>query len=360
MSEKWKKAILIAFSVLFTLFIGEILLQINYRIKNTHWLWENTAFKLNYIVPTNDRRQYTLRSNYYDIEQNMPINQWGERITPQDERLDNNQNVIVSLGDSVPFGAGNDDTYPFFLAQNLTSEGYKYYVINAGVPSYNLRQSFDQLRFGIFSHVDIEDLKVITIQAANDISLLAYYRDNWTPEVTWADVRFNINPIPFANHLAISHYVSQLISRPKGSNDFNGEAMIEDISPILQEELRILQETQNHIIVLLLPINPFYYQLDNTDKNIELKLWDQYSGSNSSLVDSWDQSIRDYNNVLFDAANDFDNVFFLDLRIAMDKKDRNDLYKDYIHLSTEGNKYQAKLITEYLVKHALIQNRDEQ
>ncbi|MDP2964825.1 MAG: SGNH/GDSL hydrolase family protein [Pelolinea sp.] len=161
--------------------MGEILLQVNYRIKNNHWLWENSAFKVNYIVPTNDRRKYTLRPDYYDVEQNMPINQWGERTTLQAENYEDTRNVIVCLGDSVPFGAGigNKDTYLFYLAQNLTSEGFKYYVINAGVPSYNLRQSFDRLKFDIYNHVDEEDVKVITIQAANDISL------PWSWKIFW-------------------------------------------------------------------------------------------------------------------------------------------------------------------------------
>ena len=362
MSEKWKKAFLIIFSVLFTLLMGEILLQANYRIKNNRWLWETTAFRVENIWPTNDRRQYTLRPNYYDAEQRILINQWGERTTPQNERLEDTQNVIVCLGDSVPFAAGvsNKNTYPFYLAQNLTSEGFKYYVINAGVPSYNLRQSFDRLEFEIYNHVDVENVKVITIQAANDISLMTYYGENWTPEVTWADVRFNIHPIPFANHLAISHYVSQLISQPEGSNqNYNGELIVEKISLILQEELRNIQESSPHVIVILLPINPFYYQMENTDKNVELERWDHYSDPDNSLVDRWDQLVQNFNSVLHDASNNFDNVFFLDVRIAMDNKDRNDLYVDYIHLSPEGNKYQAELITEFLVEHDLIQSSDE-
>ncbi len=362
MSEKWKKVFLIMFSILFTLFIGEILLQVNYKIKNNHWLWETTAFRVENIWPTNDRRQYTLRPNYYDVEQRILINQWGERTTPQNETLEDNQNIIVCLGDSVPFAAGvsNENTYPFYLAENLTSEGFKYYVINGGVPSYNLRQSFDRLQYDVYRHVDVDNVKVITIQAANDVSLMTYYRENWTPEITWADVRFNIHPIPLANHLAISHYVSQIISQPKGSNKtHNSELLTENIGLILQEELGKLLESSTDVIVILLPINPFYYQLENSDKNIELERWDHYSDPGNSLVNNWDQLIRDFNNVLHNVSNEFDNVFFLDVRIAMDKKDRNDLYVDYIHLSPEGNRIQAELITEFLVENALIQSSDE-
>ena len=363
MSENWKKVFLIMFSILFTLLIGEIILQVNYKIKNDHWLWENNAFRVNYIIPTKGRRQYTLRPNYFDFEYDIFINQWGIRTRPWEEGIEENQNIIVCLGDSVPFSSGTSSlrTYPAYLNQNLTSEGFNYYVINAGVPSYNLMQSFDRLEFEILNNIDVENVKVITIQAANDVSLFLYYRENWTPELTWADVRFNIHPIPFANYLTISHYLSQWLSQPIGSsNTYTGELLTYNISLFLQEELRKLQELPTDVIVILLPINPFYYQVENTDKNIELERWDLYAGPDSSLVDSRNQLIRDFNSVLHNVSSEFDNVFFLDVRIAIDKEDRNDLYSDYIHLTPEGNELQADIIMEFLEEHVLIQSSDEQ
>ena len=221
-------------------------------------------------------------------------------------------------------------------------------------------QSFDRLEFEIFNNVDEENVKAITIQAANDVSLFLYYRENWTPELTWADVRFNIHPIPLANYLTIPHYLSQWLSRPKGSsNTYTGELLNDNINFLLQEELRKLQELSSEVIVLLLPINPFYYQVENTDKNIDLKRWDLYTAPDNSLVDSWDQLIRDFNSVLRNVSTEFDNMFFLDVRVAMDKEDRNDLYSDFIHLTPEGNKLQADIIMEFLEEHALIQGIDE-
>lgn len=362
MSENWKKVFLILFSVLFTLLIGEIVLQVNYKIRNNHWLWENNAFRVNYIVPTRGRRQYTIRPNYIDLEYDIFINQWGVRTKPWEVGIEENNNIIVCLGDSVPFSAGTSSlrTYPAYLKENLTNEGGNYYVINAGVPSYNLMQSFDRLEFEIFKHVDVEDVKVITIQAANDVSLFLYYRENWTPELTWADVRFNIHPIPFANHLAISHYLSQWLSQPKGSSEtYSGELLTDNISLLLEKELMKLQELPTDVVVILLPINPFYYQVENTDKNIELERWDLFTGPDNSLEENRDQLIRDFNSVLHNVSTEFENVFFLDVRSAMDKEDRNDLYSDYIHLTPEGNKLQADIIMEFLEEHTLIQGSDE-
>jgi len=361
LNENWKKAFLVIFSFLFTLSMGEIVLQINYRIKNHEWLWENTAFEVNYIIPTNDRRQYTLRPNYYDIEQNMPIDQWGERITKQTESLDSTQNVIVCLGDSVPFGAGigNDDTYPFYLAQKLTEKGFKYYVINAGVPSYNLNQSFERLKLDVYNHVDVEDVKIITLQVSNDISLFMHYRENWTPELTWADIRFNFHPIPLSNKLAIPYNISQLISQPKGSSKTPiSDLIVEKMSLLLQQKLTELRKTNPNVIVILLPSNPFYYQLINSEKNSDLRFWSQYSSANSSMVESWDQYVRDFNSVLLDVSKNFDNVYFLDVRDAMDKEDRNNYYVDFIHLSGEGSKFQAELVTKLLEEKGLLLSSD--
>jgi hypothetical protein len=358
LSEKWKNALLILFSVVFTLLMGEIVLQANYRIKNQKWLWENTAFEVNYIIPTNDSRQYTLRPDYYDIEQNMPINQWGERITLQPENYEDTRNVIVCLGDSVPFGAGigNNDTYPFYLAQDLENEGFKYYVINAGVPSYNLSQSFERLKLDVYNHVDAKDVKVVTLQVSNDISMFMYYRENWTPELTWADVRFNFHPIPFSNQLAISHYISQIVSQPRGSSKIPiSDLIVQNMSLLLKQKLTELRNTNPEVIVILLPSNPFYYQLTNSEKNSALKFWSQYGGTNSSLVESWDQYVRDFNSVLLDVSKNFDNVFFLDVRDAMDKQDRDNFFVDFIHLSAEGSKFQANLVTEFLVENDLLQ-----
>jgi hypothetical protein len=358
LNEHWQKAFLIVFSILFTLLIGEFVLQVSYRIKNHKWLWENTAFEVNYIIPTKDKRQYTLKPDYYDIEHNMPIDKWGERITKQAESLESTHNVIVCLGDSVPFGAGigNNDTYPFYLAKELTDKGFKYYVINAGVPSYNLNQSFERLILDVYNHVDVKDVKVITLQVSNDISLFMYYRENWTPELTWADIRFNFHPIPLANKLAIPYNISQLMSQPKGrSNTPLSDLIIEKISMLLQQKLTELRKTNPNAIVILLPSNPFYYQLANSDRNSDLKFWDQYSGANSTLVEDWDQNVRDFNSVLSDVSKNFKNVYFLDIREAMDKEERDDFFVDFIHLSGEGSKYQAKLIAELLIEKGLIQ-----
>ena len=356
MTETTKKLSLALFSTLITLTLGEAVLQAAYRMNHERWLWQEDAFRVNYIIPTDDNRRYTLRPDFYDKEQNMPINAWGERVTKQPFSEDAGQ-VVVCLGDSVPFGAGigNDDTYPVYLAETLAEQGYRYFVVNAGVPSYNYKQSLERLKIEVFQHVKPEMVRVITFQAANDISLLTYYREHWTPDLTWADVRFNITPIPFSDFLAISHYLSQWLSQPKGVQaDYDQGAMLEATRTLLMEELGNLVSENDQMAVILLPVNPFYYQMQNTEKNTSLSKWEQFGSPNSSLVDSWDKLIRDFNDVLLDVSNQLEGVYFLDVRYLMDQTEREGLYVDYIHLSDKGSKLQAELVTQFMEDNGLI------
>jgi hypothetical protein len=356
MNEKIKKLSLVVFSTLITLILGEMVLQTAYRINNERWLWQEDAFRVDYIAPTDDSRRYALRPDFYDKVQNMPINVWGERITTQPFTEEVGQ-VVVCLGDSVPFGAGigNEVTYPTFLAETLSEQGYRYYVINAGVPSYNLKQSFEKLKIEVFSHVKPSDVQVITVQAANDISLLTYYRENWTPDLTWADVRFNITPIPFSNFLAISHYLSQWLSHPKGTmTDYDPGVMLSATRRLLMEEMENLKLENDKVSVILLPINPFYYQLENTDRNASLGRWERYGAPHSGLVNSWDALIRDFNDVLMDVSNQWEHVYYLDVRYLMDQVEREGLYGDYIHLTEAGSRLQAEFVTQFMQENGML------
>jgi hypothetical protein len=77
------------------------------------------------------------------------------------------------------------------------------------------------------------------------------------------------------------------------------------------------------------------------------------------LVEDWDQNVRDFNSVLMDVSKNFKNVYFLDVREAMDKENRDNYFVDFIHLSGEGSKYQAKIILELLIEKGLIQKSND-
>lgn len=351
------KNILISLSsVLIALLIGELILQIAYRLQNNRWVWDtDQTFQFDYIIPTDDGRKYTLKPFFYDKVQNMPINQWGERITPQNESPEYLENTIVCMGDSVPFGFGAPhwDTYPYYLSSILQGQGYPYYVINSGVPSYNARQSFEKLKREVYLHVPPEDIDIVILQAANDISLWAYYRENWNEDVTWADVRFNLHKFPLVDRSAIFNYINQVFSPQRGRDkEIDPHILSTKLFSLLSAEVEEIHQQSPEIKVILLPINPFYYQVENTFRNENLSRYERYSTDYYMVfINNLNQV---FNEMLESISEQYDYVYFMDIRKSMDDSDREIFFKDYIHLSGEGAQFQAEEIIDFLLENQLI------
>ena len=350
--------LLILGSTLGTVFIGEVGLQLFYRVQQGSWLWENSGFRIGYTQPVEDRRQYSLRPLYKDEKTGISIDQRGFRETLAQEGVGNK--VIICLGDSVPFGAGvrDKETYAFYLAEKLRTNGWAVDVINAGIPSYNLRQSLDRLRKDVFALYPPEQIVLVTIEAANDISLLTYYGPEWNPDLTWAQVRWSHTweSTIGLQRFAVFHYLAPALSaiwkkraapssKPVNSDNYQDKKheMLAHVRSVLHEELAFLQKYS--IPVVLMPINPFYYQLSGQEKNANLKNW----MAMQVYVHDWDELIRQYNDSLASVAKESDNAFFLETRQSMDALDRNQLYIDYIHHSPEGNRLVADTLFSFVV-----------
>jgi hypothetical protein len=87
------------------------------------------------------------------------------------------------------WGVRDGETSPALLQQDLDNNGYHYFVLNAGVPSYNLRQSLDRWQLDV---APTYKCSVIVLNAANDVSLIDYYGSHWSPDLTWASERFGV------------------------------------------------------------------------------------------------------------------------------------------------------------------------
>jgi lysophospholipase L1-like esterase len=334
-------------------------LQLLYRLKTGEWLSANSAFRIGYTKPLADRREYTLREGYRDPDTGLTIDALGFRITRPE--ASSHQPVIVCAGDSVPFGAGvgDEETYSSYLAEALASQGSSAGVVNAGVPSYNLRQTFDRLHQDVLPRY--RPILLVTIEAANDISLLTHYKDDWTPERTWAAVRWSQswgvdNQL---RKLAMIHYLSRYVAlswkeplqtqtHPESQGSLQTEAMLEHVRHVLREELAFLRDRS--ITVVLLPINPFYYQVQGASRNPTLRNWREFK----RYVDEWDGLIQRYNETLQKMSQEFPNAYFFDTRKVMDSYDRDLLYIDYIHHSALGNRILASSLAKFLGERGLL------
>lgn len=354
------KIIAIVIGIVFSVLLLEAGLQIYYRLTVHSWLWSYNAFHVTFIDEVPDRRQYALRKGFSDSRLKTTINSHGMRAPVDMPDPDRTAPVIVTLGDSKAFGSGVGDreSYAYVLNTILVSEGSPLQVVNAGVPSYNTRQSLDRFRIDVLPNYNV---KLVILEAPfNDISLLTYYRENWDPDKTWADIRYRgyKAPLPLIQTSAIVFYAVKILNsraddspaqRAKDVNysKYPDREMIAD----LKSELDIfLADCDNRSIpVILLPIDPFYYQTANTEKNPSLPLWNQ----NQQYVDLWRDNVTHYDDLLAELGRAHRSVHFLDTRKILDAADRSDLFIDAIHYSVKGNLVVAQAINELLKKERL-------
>lgn len=313
----------------------ELGLQFFYRYNTGRWLWQDNAFKVNYTAPVSDRRQYALQPGYHDDA--VSVGDDGFRVTGGPISA---KKYIVCLGDSVPFGAGVKDTsaYPSVLQMIVSRACADLSVINAGVPSYNLRQSFDRLWLDVVPK--FTNINLITIQAANDISLLTQYRADYSPDKTWADIRWKPRwPRPFLYRLATLTYLDAALNMVLGDSqpeemhkDYPADRMLANVRKVLDENLK--RCAVKGWPVILMSVDPFYYQTTNQDRNVSLSRW-----KNLEYVIrdwGWGRLAEDLNILMEAEASSREGVYFFDTRPIFDQLDRDKLYKDWIHLSPLG------------------------
>jgi hypothetical protein len=305
-------------------------------------------YKVDHIIPQSDKRGYSYKPGFRDDRQGISINEFGFRVSPTGPDPAPGAEVIACLGDSVPFGHGlrDEETYPFQLDKLLKQAGSPLAAINAGVQSYNLQQSIEHLSRDVLGHYDPV---AVTMQTANDVGLLLTYRWAWTPESTWAPYRPNI---PFLlNSFATLHHVLPVVGGLVG-RFVGGQAGGYPLDPMLENEERLLREligtcSAKTIQLVLMPINPFYYQTKATEKNAQLSRWPAWRSESAGA----DTVIEQFNQVLIRVARDYgpaQGVHVFDVRAYLDDQPRDGLYTDFIHHSPEGNQRVAQGLFEFL------------
>ncbi len=359
-STRNKKLLLLLVSILLMLLIGEVCLQLVYRFTMKSWLWQYNAFHTTYMIPTDDRRQYTLRPGFADSQIGVTINGKGFRALSSLAEPEANTPIVALLGDSKAFGAGvrDEETYPFQLNQLLSENGRQIRAVNAGVSSYNTRQAIDRLTGDVVPNYR---LSAVVFQAPfNDISLLTYYREQWNPDLTWANVRYAgfTPPLPVFQKFAAFYYVNRIVSqsaptpeirsRDDDYRQYPDEAMIANLRRELTEFIAVCH--QKSIPVVLIPVDPFYYQTVNFEKNRTLPLWT----NNSRYAELWKDLVTHYDDLLIDLSRTNDGVYFFDTRKMLDEEDRGKMYIDYIHYSPAGNRRVAQGLYDFMGKNNLL------
>jgi lysophospholipase L1-like esterase len=342
--ESGLKLALAAASVALTLLLAEGFLQLSYRIQHGRWVvQQNAGFRVHFTTPVEDDRRYTLRPGY--TSEGLRINDLGFRGTP----IPADARVVAVVGDSVPFGSetADDETYPHYLESELKRRGLPHRVLNAAVPSYNLRQSFDQFDREVLSRYQPD---IAIVHAANDVFLLAAYGEGWTPNVTWAELRWSKHWRKSTDLIALLGLVDRLRRRadPNAFAEHDTRALVAHLEGMLSDRLAALED--QGISVVLLPINPFYYQVYHRERNASLEQFGEPSFR--KYADATAGAVEAVNTILASASQRWPHTYYLDLRASFDELDRGALYHDYVHHTPEGSRVAAEMLADFLVRPA--------
>ena len=331
MKSSFKNLAMKIVTILILLIILEISLQVIIRIRDGRWLYQSfEGSRVSYVKTVKDRRKFTLMPGFTTKRGGLKINKLGFREGPNP--IDKKNFIVVTAGDSVPFGmaVGNKNTYPYNLEKLFYDNGFSINVVNIGIPSYNMRQSFDRLRLEVLPHFELSRIPVITLQASNDVFLLILYREKWNPDVTYADKRI-IKKASLWQKIAAIHYgklaikkvfgikeptkkekrrqqrQNRISSSEKDRKQFEKDdetAMLKHARMLLKKELSFYRD--HSVSVILMPIDPFYYQLSGMGKNPKLKKWRTYK----EWIDAVKELVVQYNHMLIGASREFENAFF--------------------------------------------------
>jgi lysophospholipase L1-like esterase len=326
------------------LVLGEVALQAHFRWSKGYWLFlgspESAAF---YIKPVDDRRGYSLRE--YASSGRYSINGKGFRGTVVDP--DSPAPLVCVIGDSVPFGTGVSDrgTFPEHLQRLLRAQGSAAQVLNGGVPGYNLRQSFDRWRIDI---APAYRCRLLLVTAANDISLIEHFGPKWTPDLTWAAVRWSI----VANRFAISFYALEALRRLQ-TGSLSEQERQQFIDVVLASIGEAVDEAgAQKIPVVILPVNYCYYVAGRVDDADSLEACgdDYYAKVRLHLQPSTATL-----NAGLKALAARQGVYYLPVDEFFDRRDRAGMFIDIIHLSGAGNRELAGFISAFLWDEGLLE-----
>jgi lysophospholipase L1-like esterase len=325
-----------------SIFLLESLLHVYFFATNGYWLFlGRDNFKASYVKLVADRRQYSLRENARDGT--VSVNSEGFRGRPF--HPDDRRPVLCVIGDSVPFGAGvnDDETFPVHLQRALNERGFAYRVLNAGVPSYNLRQSLDRWRIDVRPRYDC---KVIILNAANDVSLIAYYKNAWTPDLTWADIRFGIRGVYLSS---IVYFAKSLATSRAG--DINADQLNNIIDTLRHDFLAQLAQIQ--IPITLLPINVCIYTnlpIEDSRNAVSCRAAKTYY---IEYGRAWGSIIKSVNSMLRGVREE--GVYFFDTNTLLDEATgREEKFVDFVHLSDQGARVIAEYLANELIERSLV------
>lgn len=355
-SVKPKRTTILALTTLVLgLMSAEVVVHGAYWLIAGHWLWSPIdLFRIRECTQVvADARCVTMKRGYTNDQ--YPFGPAARRLSTDvfgfrlgHSRVNTQGNNILFLGDSVPFGWGVDDeeTVPSHLALRFREIGTRALgVINAGVPSYTLKQALERYRVEIAGRFAVN---TVILQVYDPANQFAFLGRNWTPDINHS------RPTPRLANLgrhkraweysAFYQIVSRYIDILSASD--SQDAILRDLDvtdtqafdAFRSSNMGLLEDLLHTIRangggrLLLIPVNV----PSTTEPNLPEQV--------RAAIDALNDALR-----VFAQAHPHE-VAFLDVRTHFRKAEHpEDLFVDACcHLSGSGSRLQARLIAEAL------------
>ncbi len=332
MKRLFQSLLAMAVSAVLSVLLLEAALHLYFRVNGGYWLFlGQDNFKVPFAMLVPDARVYSLRPNSkYEIATIGPL---GFRESPPPPT---GKDAICVLGDSVPFGAGVADngSLPFHLQQWADRAGWAPHVLNAAIPSYTWNQAFLRWKIDVSPRYRC---KLFIVSAANDATLMLFYKSRWKPASTWAERNLNMQPVRLS---AIRYFVDLAVEK-LGTSAADENYLSKDL-PEFDQNLRVIVGEMAAVApVIVLPITACYYTDRPLPDPSNLASCDHYKGYKEN-AENWGAAVNGVNERL-QALKGQPNVFFVDTAKFLDR-DRSGYFADGMHFSDKG----AKAVADYL------------
>ena len=327
--------------------LTELLAHLVYRGWRGEFIWEGEAsgyakaqdvFSVrDFIYEVDDERYFTHKKNYaYSKSKSDADGVWS--LTTDEHgfragthKYGSQQQNIVFLGDSVPFGwgVGDDETVPskFYRFLEQVEDEPSYGVVNGAIPSYSLYQAIKRYDYEIRHTLPV---KYIVLQTYDPVNQFEKFGRQWHKNLNWYTQRWAaVSTPPLLKYSALYWLLTEsrrFVSNPEldpndriAFDNFQAEniASLDELHALLRAD---------EVGLILLPVT------------VPEAAKQKKSAARQAAIAAHNETLKDY-------AAAHPDVYFFDVEAYLYQYGADDVFIDSCcHLSEVGATLQAEFI----------------
>jgi lysophospholipase L1-like esterase len=245
---------------------------------------------------------------------------------------------IFALGDSCTFGTGYwQESYPYMLERLLNAAGrqQKFEVINAGIEGYNSDYALARLKDEVLRY----EPDMVTLYIGwNDLMKVNPNNLSATGRYTWLAGLMDRSYLMRGYSKILFYYIRPAILQPAVAQSAAEKHVFDSFQPLfflnnLEQIISILKEKNTRIVLVTLP-TVVRHGMSNHEIKSKNVFFPYYAGTYS--VDKFLSLHSSYNKAIISTAQKH-HVAFVDLDTLFNKKNKDELFWDTMHLSMQGH-----------------------